>query len=203
MRHRRGHSQLRWWRTASAMAEATVERVAPLDRAVAGASDLSRRTLRYRSGFAGRRASVVLISRSWRDLPGGVGSRSLCQAAGGDASPAPALFIAGGRDPGHSTRPAHRTRSDARDGCVRSGRTSWWARAPCSGIACAAGRTRRRGRRVSVGDDSHLFPHVTAYAFTDDRRRVVLHAGAQVGSDGFGFVFADGRTRRSRTSGVA
>lgn len=41
---------------------------------------------------------------------------------------------------------------------------------------------------VVVGDDSVLYPHVTVYRRCRIGRRVVIHAGAIIGSDGFGFA---------------
>jgi UDP-3-O-[3-hydroxymyristoyl] glucosamine N-acyltransferase len=44
------------------------------------------------------------------------------------------------------------------------------------------------GNDVRVGDDSVLHPRVTVYAGCRLGRRVVVHAGAVIGSDGFGFA---------------
>jgi len=41
---------------------------------------------------------------------------------------------------------------------------------------------------VTLGDDCHLVARVTIYSKTTLGRRVVVHAGAVLGSDGFGFV---------------
>jgi UDP-3-O-[3-hydroxymyristoyl] glucosamine N-acyltransferase len=49
------------------------------------------------------------------------------------------------------------------------------------------------GDGVRVGDDTHLYPAVTAYGGTVIGRRVIAHAGARLGSDGFGYVFREGR----------
>lgn len=48
------------------------------------------------------------------------------------------------------------------------------------------------GSGVEIGDDCHIFPSVTLYAGTQVRDRVRIHAGARLGSDGFGYVFRDG-----------
>jgi UDP-3-O-[3-hydroxymyristoyl] glucosamine N-acyltransferase len=48
------------------------------------------------------------------------------------------------------------------------------------------------GDEVHVGDDSHLFPSVSVYPRARIGRRVSIHAGARIGSDGFGYVFNDG-----------
>jgi UDP-3-O-[3-hydroxymyristoyl] glucosamine N-acyltransferase len=41
---------------------------------------------------------------------------------------------------------------------------------------------------VSIGDDCHIHPNVTIYSGTRIANRVVVHAGAVLGSDGFGYV---------------
>lgn len=47
------------------------------------------------------------------------------------------------------------------------------------------------GEGVIVGDDCDLYPCVVIYPGTTLGRRVVVHAGAVLGSDGFGFVQDD------------
>jgi UDP-3-O-[3-hydroxymyristoyl] glucosamine N-acyltransferase len=49
------------------------------------------------------------------------------------------------------------------------------------------------GVGVAVGAKSHLYPSVTAYSGAVIGQRVIVHAGARVGSDGFGYVFRGGR----------
>jgi UDP-3-O-[3-hydroxymyristoyl] glucosamine N-acyltransferase len=44
------------------------------------------------------------------------------------------------------------------------------------------------GDGVALGDDTQLYPGVTCYAGTALGRRVIVHAGAVLGSDGFGYV---------------
>jgi UDP-3-O-[3-hydroxymyristoyl] glucosamine N-acyltransferase len=44
------------------------------------------------------------------------------------------------------------------------------------------------GRGVSIGRDCHVYPNVTIYPGTTVGDRVVVHAGAVLGSDGFGYV---------------
>jgi UDP-3-O-[3-hydroxymyristoyl] glucosamine N-acyltransferase len=44
------------------------------------------------------------------------------------------------------------------------------------------------GEGVAVGDDSQLYPGVTLYAGTALGKRVIVHAGAVIGSDGFGYI---------------
>jgi UDP-3-O-[3-hydroxymyristoyl] glucosamine N-acyltransferase len=45
------------------------------------------------------------------------------------------------------------------------------------------------GDGVRIGDASRLFPQVTLYSGAELGRRVTLHAGVRIGSDGFGYVF--------------
>jgi UDP-3-O-[3-hydroxymyristoyl] glucosamine N-acyltransferase len=49
------------------------------------------------------------------------------------------------------------------------------------------------GEGVTVGSQCTLYPRVTVYPGARIGNRVVLHAGAVVGSDGFGYVFAEGQ----------
>ncbi len=44
------------------------------------------------------------------------------------------------------------------------------------------------GARVRIGADVHIAPNVTIYSETRIGDRVVIHAGAVLGSDGFGYV---------------
>lgn len=49
------------------------------------------------------------------------------------------------------------------------------------------------GRDCEVGEDCRLDPHVTLYAELRLGRGVVIHAGAVIGGEGFGYVFGEGR----------
>ncbi|MGN6082504.1 UDP-3-O-(3-hydroxymyristoyl)glucosamine N-acyltransferase [Trinickia sp.] len=44
------------------------------------------------------------------------------------------------------------------------------------------------GRGTQVGEDSHLYPKVTVYHGCKIGPRAIVHAGAVIGSDGFGFA---------------
>ncbi|HTH49359.1 MAG TPA: UDP-3-O-(3-hydroxymyristoyl)glucosamine N-acyltransferase [Candidatus Limnocylindria bacterium] len=52
------------------------------------------------------------------------------------------------------------------------------------------------GRGTVVGDDTTLFPNVVLYARTKVGHRVSIHAGSVIGSDGYGYVFDEGRHRK-------
>jgi UDP-3-O-[3-hydroxymyristoyl] glucosamine N-acyltransferase len=47
-----------------------------------------------------------------------------------------------------------------------------------------------------LGEDSCLFPNVVLYRKTHLGRRVVIHAGTVIGSDGYGYVLDEGRQRK-------
>jgi len=49
------------------------------------------------------------------------------------------------------------------------------------------------GDGVVVGDGTRLYPHVTVYSGTEIGARCAIHSGARIGSDGFGYVFRNGR----------
>ena len=52
------------------------------------------------------------------------------------------------------------------------------------------------GDDCKLGEDVVLFPRVTLYSGTELGRRVRIHAGSVIGSDGFGYVFDAGAHRK-------
>jgi UDP-3-O-[3-hydroxymyristoyl] glucosamine N-acyltransferase len=52
------------------------------------------------------------------------------------------------------------------------------------------------GRDCQIGDDTCLFPNVVIYAKCQIGHRVAIHAGTVIGSDGYGYVFDEGRHRK-------
>ncbi len=52
------------------------------------------------------------------------------------------------------------------------------------------------GEGVQLGSQCVLYPRVTVYPGARIGNRVILHAGVVVGSDGFGYVFAEGRHQK-------
>ncbi|HAO78609.1 MAG TPA: UDP-3-O-(3-hydroxymyristoyl)glucosamine N-acyltransferase [Verrucomicrobia subdivision 3 bacterium] len=52
------------------------------------------------------------------------------------------------------------------------------------------------GRDCQMGDDVCLFPNVVIYAKCQIGNRVAIHAGTVIGSDGYGYVFDEGRHRK-------
>jgi UDP-3-O-[3-hydroxymyristoyl] glucosamine N-acyltransferase len=49
------------------------------------------------------------------------------------------------------------------------------------------------GREACLGENCRLYPRVTLYPGARLGKRVVLHAGAVIGADGFGYVFGEGK----------
>ena len=49
------------------------------------------------------------------------------------------------------------------------------------------------GKGAVIGEGCRLFPRVTLYPGVQLGRRVVLHSGAVIGGDGFGYVFGEGK----------
>jgi UDP-3-O-[3-hydroxymyristoyl] glucosamine N-acyltransferase len=52
------------------------------------------------------------------------------------------------------------------------------------------------GRDSQLGDDVCLFPNVVIYPKCQIGHRVSIHAGTVIGSDGYGYVFDEGRHRK-------
>lgn len=52
------------------------------------------------------------------------------------------------------------------------------------------------GRDSRIGEDVSLFPNVVIYAKTVIGNRVAIHASTVIGSDGYGYVFDEGRHRK-------
>ena len=52
------------------------------------------------------------------------------------------------------------------------------------------------GADCRLGDDVRLAPNVVLYARTEVGHRTIIHAGTVVGSDGYGYVFDQGRHRK-------
>lgn len=171
---------------------AAVTSIAPLDRA--GPDQLSfLATAKYAPLFRASRAGVVLVAPALADVPGEARARVLVD------NPHDALLsliprfyappaVAPGIHPTATIGRGVRLGTDVSvgvgavigDGAVLGDRVVLDAH-----VVVGAG--------VEIGDDSHLYPGVTAYSGTRLGRRVALHAGVRVGSDGFGYVFRNGR----------
>jgi len=170
--------------------EALVTRVAPLARA-------ERDTLtfyasaRYAAEFEGTRAGAVLVTPELADAPGAPGAVRVIVRRPHEAMLAvlPALYRPTPRAPGiHPTAVLGRGVQLGGDVTVdpyavvgdgaQLGDRSW------------IGAHAVVGSGVVLGDDCELRPHVTLYPGAELGQRVIVHAGACLGSDGYGYVFA-------------
>ncbi len=64
------------------------------------------------------------------------------------------------------------------------------------GVRCVLLGGNQIGRDCQLGDDTTLFPNVVLYPRTQVGKRVAIHAGTVIGSDGYGYVFAEGRHQK-------
>ena len=66
----------------------------------------------------------------------------------------------------------------------------------CEGARIGSGSRIAAGCYVgpgsALGEDCTLYPNVTVYPNVTIGHRVIIHSGAVIGADGFGFVFEDG-----------
>lgn len=172
-------------------ADAPVHGVAPIDRATTGQLTFLA-SAKYAPQFATCAASVALVSPELADTPGGVSARVVVEKPQeAMLRLLPLLFTPPPRRPGV-------------DATARLGRGVVLGAEVTIGPYVVIGDGARIGDRVqldahvvvgdgvTIGDDTHLFPHVTAYPGTTLGCRVVVHAGARLGNDGFGFVFSGG-----------
>ena len=58
------------------------------------------------------------------------------------------------------------------------------------------------GHHATLGEECRLYPHVTIRERSLIGRRVVLHPGVIIGSDGFGYEFRDGRQQKIPQTGT-
>ena len=170
---------------------AEVRALAPLDRATE--SDLSfLANARYAPLYERTRASTVLVAPEFAELATTASAR-IVVAKPHEAmlTVLPKLYRPPTREPGvHPTARLGRgvtLGSDVTigpyavvgDGAVLGDRS--WIEAH---VVVGAG--------VVVGADVRLFPSVTVYSGTTLGARVMVHSGARLGSDGFGYVFRNG-----------
>ncbi|HSA54719.1 MAG TPA: UDP-3-O-(3-hydroxymyristoyl)glucosamine N-acyltransferase [Gemmatimonadaceae bacterium] len=171
--------------------DVTVRAVAPIHRA--RPQDLTfLGAARYAPLLASSEPGVLLVTPELAETPG----RALARVVVDNPQDAmlallPRLYRAPRRAPGvHVTASIGRGARVGRDASI----------APYAVIGDGArvgdsvtiGAHAVIGEDVVVGDECQLFPHVTLYSGTILGARVVIHAGARIGSDGFGYVFHEG-----------
>ncbi len=169
----------------------TVAGVAPLERA--GPGDLSfLASPRYVPYFERTSASVVLVAPAFESAGGGEGGGPGTRIVVPDPYAAllvvlPVLYPQAVWEAGiHPTAVV--------------GRGATWQEPVAIGPHAVLGHAVQLGKNVrigagcvlgdgvAVGDDTQLFPGVTLYSGTALGKRVIVHAGAVLGSDGFGYI---------------
>jgi len=172
-----------------------IEAVAPLDRA--GPTDLSfLASPKYLPLFSHSSAGVVLVTRELSGADGGVRARIVVdQPHEALLALIPKLYTPPSYEPGI-------------DPSARIGRGAILGDSVSIGANAVIGAGARIGDRVwigaqstigdgvIVGNDTRIHPNVTIYPGAGIGERVQLHAGCVIGSEGFGYVFADGAHRR-------
>jgi UDP-3-O-[3-hydroxymyristoyl] glucosamine N-acyltransferase len=165
----------------------TVAGIAPLERA--GPGDLSfLASPRYVPYFERTSASVVLVAPALESSPGGPETRIIVP------DPYAALLVVL-----PVLYPQAVWEAGVHPTAVVGRGTTWQEPVEigphaCLGRGVQLGRNVRigagcvLGEGVAVGDDTQLYPGVTLYAGTALGRRVIVHAGAVIGSDGFGYI---------------
>ena len=171
--------------------KASVTGVAPLDRAEGNhISILS--SAKYEPMLANTRAGIVLIDPEFRDAPGEPAARIIVEQAARKTSLAASAIVSGdaaasleSRQPpalGEARCWVRESRSASTRSSApmqRSATTSWSARTASLGRVRVSGMARALAAR-------HDLPRANLGA------RAIIHSGASVGSDGFGYVFRDG-----------
>ena len=64
------------------------------------------------------------------------------------------------------------------------------------GARCVLMGGNHIGRDCQLGENVHLYPNVVIYYRTQIGNRVVIHAGTVIGSDGYGYIFDQGRHQK-------
>jgi len=172
-----------------------VDGVAPLERATD--RDLTFLTAsRHAPALAESRAAVVLVSPELAETPGRVRARVIVS----DPQAALVTLLPRFAHPVEPGAGVHET--------AVIGRGARLGRGASVGPYAVIGETAALGDGVivdahcvvgpgvRVGEGSRLFPHVTLYPGTELGRRVTVHAGARIGSDGFGYIFRNGRHQK-------
>jgi UDP-3-O-[3-hydroxymyristoyl] glucosamine N-acyltransferase len=175
--------------------DARVRAVAPLDRAES--DELSfLASGKYVPLFTRSRAGVVLLSRELAETPGGARARVVV----GEPYEAmlrvlPTLYPESSAASGvHPTALLGRGVRLGRD--VAIGAYAVLEEGASIGDRTSIGAHCVVGRGVTVGERCDIFPAVTLYGGTRLGARVRVHAGARIGSDGFGYVFHEGAHRK-------
>ena len=70
------------------------------------------------------------------------------------------------------------------------------------GARCVLEPHSHVGHETTLGDDCHIYPHVSIRERCTIGNRVIIHNGAVVGSEGFGYEFKDGQQQKIPQTGT-
>ncbi|MGQ0765128.1 MAG: UDP-3-O-(3-hydroxymyristoyl)glucosamine N-acyltransferase [Gemmatimonadota bacterium] len=175
--------------------DALIRSVAPIETAGPGTLTFLA-SAKYAPSLARCSGGVVLVTEELRNAPGGVDARIIVRkphealiSVIHELYPAPPLVS--------GVDPSARIGRGARIGqAVSIGPFVVIGDGAVIGDRCRLDAQVTIGEEVSIGSDCHLNPSVTVYSGSTIGNKVIIHAGARIGSDGFGYVFADGGHRK-------
>jgi UDP-3-O-[3-hydroxymyristoyl] glucosamine N-acyltransferase len=168
-----------------------VSGVAPLDRARENELSILS-SARYAPLLAGTKAGVVLIDPEFREVAGQPRARIIVkQPLEKLLSLLPTLYPEKSAVPGVAAT-ARVGKGAAIGGRVFVGEYAVIGPAAKLGDGVTIGAHCVIGDGASIGDGTRLWPGVTVYPGATLGKRVIVHSGARIGCDGFGYVFRDG-----------
>jgi UDP-3-O-[3-hydroxymyristoyl] glucosamine N-acyltransferase len=173
----------------------SVSGVAPLDRAnAAHLSILS--SAKYAPMLASTKAGVVLVDPEFRDAVGAPTARIIVKNPLEKLlSLLPRLYPE--RQPQRGVSATARIGKGATLGeRVSVGEYAVIGAGSELGSDVVIGAQCVVGEKASVGDGSRLWPGVTIYPGASLGHRDMIHSGARIGCDGFGYVFRDGEHQK-------
>jgi UDP-3-O-[3-hydroxymyristoyl] glucosamine N-acyltransferase len=172
-----------------------VSGVAPLDRA--GGSELSiLSSAKYAPMLAATRAGIVLIDPEFRDVAGQPRARKIVEHPMEKLlSLLPRLY------PEKPAVPGVAATARIGKGALLGKRVSVGEYVVIGagakiGDGATIGAHCVIGDDASIGENARLWPGATVYPGAVLGARTIVHSGARIGSDGFGFVFRDGSHRK-------
>ena len=173
---------------------ATVSGVAPLDRANAGELSILS-SARYAPMLAATKAGIVLIDPAFRDVAGQPRARIIVEHPLEKLlSLLPRLY------PEKAPVPGVAATARIGKGAMLGERVSIGEYVVIgAGAKIGDGTTIGAhcviGDGASIGESARLWPGATIYPGAVLGARTIVHSGARIGSDGFGYVFRDGAHR--------
>lgn len=174
---------------------ASVSTVAPLDRA--NPDQLSfLGSAKYSDLLASSNAGVVLVDPEFRDAMSNARARILVEKPMEKMlAVLPRLYSQKTESPGVASTARIGKGASVGKG-VSVGEYAVIEAGAAIGDGTQLGAHAVVGENVFLGANCKLYPHATIYARAKLGDRVVLHSGARVGCDGFGYVFRDGAHRK-------